>query len=170
MKKCLTPLCDTRARDKFDGYCFRCYIYVFPDSEITRNYKTKENWIFDKQIKGGTSNKRPDILLEMEKQCIIIEIDENQHKYYSCENRRLMEISKDLQFKPVVFIRFNPDVYYDENKNKISSCFKTNKKGIVCVDKTSNWKDRLHKLEKTVNYWLNNTTNKTIELVELFYD
>jgi hypothetical protein len=183
-KKCLTHLCDTRARDKFDGYCFRCYIYTFPNSEITRNYKTKENkvvdfiqetfpkyeWIFDKRIDGGISTKRPDILLKRKKQTIIIEIDENQHKYYNCENKRLMEISQDLNFQPLVFIRFNPDEYYDDNQSKILSCFTTNKNGLLSIDETSNWNHRLEKLEENIKYWLKNRTTKTIELVELFYN
>lgn len=32
------------------------------------------------------------------------------------------------------------------------------------------WKSRLHKLKKEINYWLKNNTDKTIELIELFYD
>ena len=81
-------------------------MYTFPDKPISRNYKTKEfavveyvkqkfseyNWISDKIISGGCSRKRPDLLLELEEQIIIIEIDENQHTDYdcSCENKRIM--------------------------------------------------------------------------------
>ena len=81
-----------------------------------------------------------------------------------------MEISQDLNFQPLVFIRFNPDEYYDENQSKISSCFITNKKGLLSIDESSNWNHRLEKLEESIRYWLKNKTTKTIELVELFYN
>ena len=60
---------------------------------------------------------------------IIIEIDENAHTDYdcSCENKRLMEISQDLGFRPIVFIRFNPDDYVDKDGNNIKSCWKLNR-------------------------------------------
>ena len=50
---------------------------------------------------------------------IIVEIDENAHINYdsSCENKRLMELSQDLGFRPIVFIRFNPDDYIDKEGN-----------------------------------------------------
>jgi hypothetical protein len=110
--------------NKYDGYCVRCFIYQFPDKPVVCNYKTKEigvtefikehfsnyNLIFDKRIDGGSSLRRPDILINLENQVLIIEIDENQHKKYDCgcDNRRLMELSLDVNHKSIVFIRFNP--------------------------------------------------------------
>mgnify|MGYP000884797961 CR=1 FL=1 len=41
---------------------------------------------------------------------------------------------------------------------------------ILSIDYDSNWNHRLEKLEENIKYWLKNTTTKTIELVELFYD
>ena len=72
--------------------------------------------------------KRPDLFLDFGYQVLIVEIDENQHQNYdcSCENKRLMELSQDVQHKPIVFIRFNPDDYMDQER-KISSCWTTNK-------------------------------------------
>ena len=47
-KKCLTHLCDTIVCNKTrEGFCFRCYIYNFPDRTISRNYKTKERCVVD---------------------------------------------------------------------------------------------------------------------------
>ena len=122
-KICKTYLCITRSSKKYDDYCLRCYMYTFPDKPISRNYKTKEfavvgyvkqkyseyNWISDKIISGGCSRRRPDLLLELEEQIIIIEIDENQHIDYdcSCENKRIMELSQDVCHKSIIFIRFN---------------------------------------------------------------
>ena len=55
-------------------------------------------------------------------QIIIIEVNENQHIAYdcSCENKRIMKLSQDVGHKPIVFIRFNPDDY-EENEIVINS-------------------------------------------------
>ena len=48
------------------------------------------------------------------------------------------------------------------------------KKGICVVKKLKQdeWNQRLNVLENHINYWINpeNTTNKTIETIQLFYD
>jgi hypothetical protein len=184
---CKTHLCSTRVQEKYDGYCLYCYINLFPDKPVSRNYKTKEyavveyiktkfpeyNWIADKIINGGSSKRRPDLLLDMGVQVIIIEVDENQHMGYdcSCENKRLMELSQDLGHRPIVFIRFNPDDYEDSGKN-ISSCWGNDKKGICVVKKSKikEWSERLNKLDDQVKYWISNTTGKTVEVIQLYYD
>jgi hypothetical protein len=68
---------------------------------------------------NGCSKKRPDIYFELNTHCIIVEIDENQHKYYddSCECSRINEIINGIGGKSVIFIRFNPDITKNKNKN-----------------------------------------------------
>lgn len=44
-KRCQTPLCYTLITNKYDGYCLYCFIHLFPNKPITRNYKTKEKYI-----------------------------------------------------------------------------------------------------------------------------
>ena len=184
---CKSNWCNIIVQDKYDGYCLHCYIHLFPNKPVTRNYKTKEyavvefvknkfpqlNWIADKIINGGCSKKRPDLLLDLLYQIIIVEIDENQHIDYdcSCENKRIMELSQDLGHRPIIFIRFNPDDYEDNGKN-ITSCWGQNKNGICVIKKTKNdeWTNRLTILENQINYWIQNTTNKTVEIIQLFYD
>jgi hypothetical protein len=188
-KTCKNEWCLTQVREKYDGYCLFCYMNMFPDKPVFRNYKTKEfavveyvknkipqfDWIADKIISGGCSKRRPDLLLDLGYQIIIIEIDENQHIDYdcSCENKRIMELSQDLGHRPIVFIRFNPDDY-EKDGVIIPSCWVMNKKGICVVkkSKTPEWTHRLNVLEKQINYWINpeNKTNKTIEIIQLFYD
>ncbi len=143
---------------------------MFSDKPVSRNYKTKEyavvefvktkftelNFIADKIISGGYSRRRPDLLLDMLYQIIIIEIDENQHTDYDCsfQNKRLMELSQDLGHRPIVFIRFNPDDYKKNRKN-ITSCWGCDKNGI-CVVKKSKQKElleRLNTLEEQIKYW-----------------
>jgi len=113
--------------------------------------------------------------LDLGYQIIIIEIDENQHIDYdcSCENKRIMELSQDLGHRSIVFIRFNPDDYKKGGKN-ISSCWGLDKKGICLVKKSKKdeWTQRLQALEQQIKYWISpdNKTNKTIEVIQLFYD
>ena len=132
-------------------------------------------WCNDKIIQDGCSKKRPDMLVDLGYQIIIIEIDENQHSDYdcSCEHKRIMEISQDLQHRPIIFIRFNPDDYNKKNE-KISSCWGINGNGISVVKKTKlkEWNERLSILSSHVEYWLDpkNVTNKTIEIIQLFYN
>jgi hypothetical protein len=188
-KKCKTHLCYTIVNEKYDGYCLRCYMHIFPDKPVSRNYKTKEfavvefvknkfenySWIADKMVNNGCSKKRPDLLLDLGYQVIIIEIDENQHIDYdcSCENKRIMELSQDLGHRSIIFIRFNPDDYNTKEK-KITSCWGLNGKGICIVKKSKKdeWEQRLHTLEQQINYWVNpeNKTDKTIEIIQLFYN
>ena len=188
-KKCKTPLCLTRENKKYDNYCLFCYIHLFPNESVSRNYKTKENsvieyiklkfpdftWVKDKKIQNGCSKRRPDLLLDLGYQIIIIEIDENQHIDYdcSCENKRIMELSKDVNHRPIIFIRFNPDDYINNNI-KISSCWTINKNGICVIKKSKKeeWEQRLKFLEDQIIYWINenNKTNKIIEIIQLFYD
>ena len=188
-KTCKSDWCSTIVKDKYEGYCLFCYINLFPDKPVSRNYKTKEyavvefvkskfptlNLIADKIVSGGCSKRRPDLLLDLLYQIVIIEIDENQHEEYdcSCQNKRIMELSQDLGHRPIVFIRFNPDDYEKDGTN-ISSCWGQDKKGICIVKKTkkNEWIERLNVLETHIKYWINpeNITNKTIEIVQLFYD
>ncbi len=184
---CIHDWCGTVVKKKFEGYCLVCYIQTFPDKPIIRNYKTKERavndfikqqfpdliWVSDKTTIDACSKKRPDLLLDLGYQVIIIEIDENQHRRYEemCENKRIMELSQDLGHRPIVFIRFNPDDYKIEDK-KITSCWNYNKKGLMSIkySKQKEWTQRLETLKQTVEHWMNNKTEKTIELVYLFYD
>ena len=114
-------------------------------------------------------------MFETQTRFVIIEVDENQHIEYdcSCQNKRIMELSQDVGHRPIVFIRFNPD-NYKKNGINMNSCWGQNQKGICVVKKSkkTEWTQRLNTLEETINYWMNseNTTNKTIETIQLFYD
>ena len=184
---CKTPLCETFANSKYKGHCLTCFIHLFPDEPNVRNYKTKEKdvvdritqtfttftWIADKKVQDGCSRRRPDLLLDMESHIIIVEIDENKHTDYdcSCENKRLMELSQDLQHRPIVFIRFNPDDYTNQDGILVKSCWKLNKLGVMQITKTKQkeWEERIESLRQQIQYWIDNQTEKTIEIIELFY-
>ena len=128
-KRCKMINCDNMLNNlnKYQDYCHNCFVHLFPDHELSRNFKTKEKavrefilkefidekWETDSKIKDGCSKRRPDLLCKKGNFAVIVEIDENQHTEYNttCENKRLMEISQDLNHIPIVFIRFNPDDY-----------------------------------------------------------
>jgi hypothetical protein len=189
-KRCKTPLCDIFITNKYRGYCLRCFMYMFPNEPVTRNYKTKEtatvdkireefekkvDLTTDKIVAGGCSKRRPDCYIDLGYQVIIIEVDENQHTDYdcSCENKRTMELSRDFGHRPIVFIRFNPDKYIRDGE-VITSCWGANKKGITTVKKSKvkEWNTRLNTLVDTIKYWIEpkNKTSKTIEVIQLYYD
>lgn len=149
------------------------------------------NWIEDKIIKNGCSRRRPDLLLdtlydaehamtaastnttESNDQIIIIEIDENEHSYYEtiCENRRLMELSQDLNHRPLVVIKFNPDKYKKNGKN-IPSCWeidKTTSLSVIRKSKKIEWEFRLNELKKEIDKWIFNKTDKMLKIIKLFY-
>ena len=186
---CKSHLCETHKNPKYEGYCMPCFVNnpENRDKPAMRNHKTKEKevvdrirdtfpdytWIADKQVQNGCSRRRPDLLLDMGTHIIIIEIDENKHSNYdcACENKRLMEISKDLQHRPLVLIRFNPDSYKNEEGILVKSCWRLNKLGVMTIVSTKQkvWQERLDCLKDQVQYWIENSTQKTIEVIELFY-
>lgn len=150
--KCISEWCYTRPINKYEGYCAYCYVNLYPDKPNSRNYKTKETAVAcfvkerfsditistDKTVIGGCSRRRPDIFIDLGFQLIIVEIDENQHRDYdcSCENKRLMELSTDVNHRNIIFIRFNPDDYLIHCK-KISSPWEINSKGLCSLKNIS---------------------------------
>lgn len=203
-KKCIT--CPTQARNKnYEGYCLRCYI--LQGNEVVRNYKTKElavvdfildnfkdyDWVLDKRVKGV--NRRPDLLLDLGHQILVVEVDENCHKgkRYNCENKRICEILEALKdendqecieyldennekqnyklgIRPIIVIRFNPDSFTNNFGETIRSAWGQNSKGISVINNKDDWSNRLSILSDHIKYWINNESDKTLEIKYLFYD
>lgn len=188
ISRCTTPYCYTTiSNNKYEGYCLPCFVHMFPDKPNSRNYKTKERavveyileqfpdktWVADKRIVDGCSRRRPDLCLDMGSHLILIEVDENQHMDYdsSCENKRLMELSLDVGHRPIVFLRFNPDDYVQAG-TRITGCWGPDKRGVCGIKKTkqTEWNQRLECLKTQVTYWIENVCEKTVEVVQLFFD
>jgi len=172
--------------------CQACFCNEYPDHEKSTLYKIKErylrdelrlrfpykdiNMIFDKEVDGGCSKKRPDVLIDLLLYCIIIECDENQHKNYECENKRTMQLFEDLGNRPLILIRFNPDSYTENNK-KIEGCFKPltkiediHKKKFYELNEEE-WKRRLNILEEVIREKIReDIPEKEVEEIKLFYD
>jgi hypothetical protein len=184
---CKTSFCETGGHKKYNGYCLPCCVQICPEIEVSRNYKTKEKdvvdrikhyfpnftWVADKRVQDGCSLRRPDLLLDMGSHIIIVEVDENQHSDYdcSCEHKRLMQISQDLGHRPIVFIRFNPDAYTNQEGVLVKSCWKLNQLGVMTIGKTKEkeWEERIENLKTQIQYWIDNPTEKTVEIIQLFY-
>ena len=182
---CKTPMCEVRAIRKYNNYCLRCCIYMCPEIKVARNYKTKEctvvdfvrgefphaNWVHNRAITSGCSQRRPDLLLDNGHYAIIVEIDENKHTAYdcACENKRIMEISRDMNHIPIVLIRFNPDAYVDGAGVRHPSCWRAHGDGLPTVFHVGKWTARLATLRDTIAHWLTVTPDKTVEIIELFY-
>ncbi len=146
---CKVPLCETIGNPRYKGQCVCCFIHLFPDEKNVHNYKAKEStvathrkekfpgvtWVCDKPVKDGYSKRRPDLFLDMGSHVLIVDIDEDQHKTYdcTCENRRLVEISKDVNHHPVVMVRLNPDGYVRPEKGKIPSPWADTEQGVSVV-------------------------------------
>ena len=184
-KKCKTHLCDITIRTNYRGYCSRCFFFTFPDEKLTRNYKTKENtivdkikskfpdydWIQDRQVKDGCSKKRPDLCVDFGSHILIIEVDENSHTGYNCEEKRMMELINDLGMRPTIFVRFNPDKYIDEKTNKtIQSLFVVKKDtGKLEIKNKKEFDKRIQKLCEKVEYYSEDRYYKLFQADELYF-
>ena len=176
----------SRGNRKYDKLCVTCAIQE--GYTVKRNYKTKElsmvefitehtdvDWVNDKAYDLGCSKKRPDMVCDLGNHILIIECDEsNQHSGYSCENKRIMELSQDFSenniHRPIVVIRFNPDSYVDSNNQKIKSCWKAGKDGILRINNKENWDLRLNELLGITHHYIENKPIKDVTFEYLFYD
>jgi hypothetical protein len=171
----------------YEGLCLNCFIHFFPDRPNPRQHQTKEKAVraylqqyldytmkFDQRIEGGCSFRRPDIFIDAGTHVVIIEIDELQHSatdvYTSeCEERRVNELFTDVNFRPVVFLRFNPDNY---NEVRSPWCFHpTENVMYVPVKSQREWNRRLEHLKERVIFHMNHMPSNDVIVNEfLFFD
>ena len=132
-------------------------------------FKEIVTMIFDKQVDGGCSRRRPDVRIDFGSHIVVIECDENQHEgkaYTSCDSKRTMEIFKDCGSRPIVFIRFNPDAY-EEDGIKNAGCFKPTTKGLSVNKKEFN--ERMLKVARYVRFYMTNVPKKEVKTIKLYY-
>ena len=167
---------------KWNPYCFRCYCILNPDAIIPRKYKLKEHHVvdqlkehfenkftmrFDKIVEGGCSRRRPDVAIDFGSHCLMIEIDENQHYNYSCEEKRMVELYEDIGFRKIVFLRFNPDGY-KEGRKKYPSPFRYTPTGIVSLHKKE-FDRRIEYLLSRIQYHKVSEPTEQLTVEYLFY-
>lgn len=181
-RKCV--LCKiTQSSKKYDWYCSPCFYFTFPEHVKTTNHKTKENQVLsdlkkefpnlniiqDRKIQGGCSLRRPDALIQLNDYNIIIEVDENQHSGYQCDNKRSMTIFQDLGNSPLTIIRFNPDSYTKNGIYTRSPFGTRGVNGILQIVNNKEYKKRLLTLVNTLQENINIIPNKEFNQINLFY-
>ena len=117
------------------------------------------NFIQDKKVNGGCSQKRPDFLFDLFTHTVIIECNENNHSGYNttCEIDKLNATFTDLADRPMVLIQFNPDHY--ERK----SCF--DKEGKLIK---AEWNRRIKVLKKEIQKYIKEIPRDLITIKNLF--
>jgi len=119
--KRLCKYCDIKEESKY--ICKDCKkIQNKKEWAIVRYLRTTIDTKFEYnscKMLQGCSKKRPDIYFELDKHCLIVEIDENQHNTYedSCEYSRINEIVNGIGGKSIIIIRYNPDIIKNKGKN-----------------------------------------------------
>jgi len=128
------------------------------------------DWRFDKKVIGGCSRKRPDQCVDFGSHVLVIEVDEDKHQGYSCENLRMMTLFQDFGNRPLVMIRFNPDKYTDSTGKIHKSCFIKRKTGTLEIFNQKQWKIRLNTLKKTIEeYALDYVADKEVRIIQLYF-
>ena len=184
---CISKNCNKIVTSKYNGYCPPCYTKLNPNKLLktrTKEYNVINNiiskfniydWKINEKIQLGSSNRRPDLLLKLKNYTLIIEINEYQHKRYISkkdENERILEISNDLNNKPLIIINFNPDNYRYNNKNK-KSCWEYIKGyWMIKESKKEEWNRRLYILELEIQKWIisKSKLDENIKIINLYYD
>lgn len=168
-------------KNSYYPYCFSCFCVLNPDVEIPKRYKIKENYLrdrlkdeyketvtitFDKKVEDGCSKRRPDVRIDFGTHNIIVECDENEHRGYSCDNKRTMEIFQDCGNRPIVFLRFNPDSY-EENYIRYKGCFSPTKNGLQVDEKE--FERRVKILIERIDFYMKNVPLKEVTIENFFY-
>jgi len=138
--------------------------------------------VCDKKIEGGCSRRRPDLFIDLGSHCIIIEVDENQHRQYECEEKRMIDLYEDTGFRKMVFLRFNPDSYVETqasphpspNKHSMKvtrhpSPFSFTEAGTISVDHTE-FNHRMRLLNERIQVWKEREPIEQWTVEYLFYN
>ena len=163
----------------YDNYCTYCFCHLFPNDKRTKNIRSKSKeievinhiclthvgkWYHDKPLYVNYENiccpskRRIDLRQLIGNTMLCIEVDENQHKYYTTNDDfiRYNELLCDLTCK-YIFIRYNPDKY--KKNSKVYN---------------PNIKKRLEKLDrqiiKQIKRIKENKNKDLLEIIHLFYD
>jgi hypothetical protein len=134
---------------------------------LKEEFKEDITMIFDKKVADGCSRRRPDVRIEFGTHTVIVECDEDQHKGYDCENKRMMEIFQDCGSRPIVFIRFNPDQYEKEGK-KFKGCFTLSETTGLKVDKEE-FRRRMKRVVEKIEELRVDIPKKEVTVEQLFY-
>lgn len=124
--------------------------------------------VHNKQIEGGGSKRRPDMLINLFTHSIIIEIDERQHRSYT-DDIRTTDLISDVGRRLVV-IRFNPDSYRSAGKKYRSLFMKTGKERIYRIGCPNRYMERLSVLKNVLAHYLSNAPDADFIEHRLYFD
>lgn len=121
----------------------------------------------DRMVDSGMCGKeRPDFLFDCGTHFLVIECDEHQHRnsQCACEQTRMINVHESLGM-PTFWIRFNPDQWIDDEKNK-------KKKHGGLEDSNWNLTKRLDILWQWVNFATKYAPQEewNLHVVYLFFD
>jgi len=93
---------------------------------------------YDEVINRKCGLERPDFVFDCNTHFIILEVDEDQHKSRSeeCEITRMLNIPNSMM-DPVIFIRYNPDIYKVNGINQDISNYSRHQKLLEYIDRAS---------------------------------
>lgn len=100
---------------------------------------------------------------------IIIEIDENQHINYEDEDKRILDLHEDLEFEPLIIIRFNPDKYVNSDKLVIKTPFGVDSDGRMKILNKREYNHRMYVLIDTIQKNIK-SPDKELTIIKLFYN
>ena len=128
--------------------------------------------VLDRMIRGGCSKRRPDGLLDCGTHSVVVEIDEDQHSSYdaTCENRRSMEIFQDLQSRPLVLVRLNPDSYVSDGGRRIPGAFTVTKASKELRKNEAEFARRLERLLCEIRVASEAVPSRDVAIISLFFD
>jgi hypothetical protein len=148
--------------------------------DIIRSTFSQYKWLVDKRIVADGTSRRPDLQLDLGSHIVAIKVVEDAHvtreskcknlRLDAIEHLRLLELSQDAGFRPVVQILFNPGVY-SRCKTVVTSCWKLNRQQLVRIPKRKmkEFDERIDTILSKVMYWIIHTPNKTITTMPLFF-
>ena len=102
----------------------------------------------------------------------MVECDEQQHRGYSCETKRTMQLFQDCGYRPAVYIRFNPDSYLDTNGTRVHGCFHEDRhvNGETILTPLPEWEKRVKELCSVFSSFITSPPHKEVTEVKLFYN
>jgi len=159
-------------------YCRACFVFLNPDHKSNKNFLFKQKEVVkeleeefkidrvDRRVDGGCSRRRPDIVIDQLSHVVIVEIDEDQHKYYNdeCEKQRINDLYQDFGFRPIVMIRFNPDKYMKYGEKVLGMFDKQKRKRLT------EYNLRILKLKEVLSKNIFNVPETHFTIEYLFYN
>lgn len=103
------------------------------------------------------SGRRVDVLFDLGSHVIVIEIDEDAHRNRKDEDLRNQDLIKDFEERPLVILRYNPDMNSRGNSAVLI------KEGKVVANGTY-WSVRFNNLIKRLNQYLENPPDSNLKI------